>query len=655
MNPLALLSKLLSEAAGASPVVLRDSTEIDVELVRLEAQSKSGGRMYEPRDLQVEAVKRFWVNPRFESLRDARLVSFGLGLDVAGATGSRKCIMEDPRLFNATLTGVDEWGQIPRQYRKCYQGLLRSYFDYDGLGRSVPEVGKQNWNQLQQYLRSRAPYIVDAKTNPDWVTCTGENPGLLTAAPCAAFAKDIAMGREEHIKHVRELLGITDASWFTRELVLAQIEQATRLPHPEFSNAVVALLNLLGDNEVLRDRGLSLLLNRYAKVPQTPQHLQLKERTVNAWGNPWLPSNKDRWGSVEDSAKEMVSDWLKLEFIDLFFTKLAQDGIGDTRRVKFWRRYVKSINNIHFALGSNAMYSNEKDFKELRVKLKGLLVRLDDMDGSNNAFIMTMGDLVAVEFSSASNAFYGYSLKRKLPFDLTKPVLRAPVDGPNSLKNSAHLLKISHTNGVLGYATWEARFAAELKHHFGLQPDKTSATRVVAPPASPPPSPPAIPAPTVKPPPSPGHGSAWPWAASPAPSTPPTQTTSPPAKAPTVGTGATPSTRSFQLPPGTLTGKTGQQNSSEGLDSTLRRGPNAPSTSAASQREKLPMLESEVFNKTNLNALVRSMNVSVDDRTSKGGALWILATDNNPDARRLLRSWGFDYKAGKGWWRKPEE
>jgi hypothetical protein len=655
MNPLALLSKLLSEAAGASPVVLRENTEIDGELARLEAQSKSGGRSYEPRDLQAEAVKRFWVNPIFESLRDARLVSFGLGLDVAGATGSRKCIMEDPRLFNATLTGVDGWGQIPRQFRKCYQGLLRSYFDYDGLGRSAPEVGKQNWSQLQQYLRSRAPYIVDTNTNPDWVTCTGENPGILTSVPCSAFAEAIARGRHEHVKRVRELLGITDASWFTRELVLAQIEHACRLPHPEFSNAVTGLLSMLDDNEVLRDRGLSLLLNRYAKVPQTPQHLQLKEVTVTAWGNPWLPSNKDCWGSVEDSAKEMVSDWLKLEFIDLFFTKLAQDRIGDTRRVKFWRRYVKSIDNIHFALGSTAMSSNEKDFKEIRVKLKGLLVRLDDTDGANNAFIMTMGDLVAVEFSNARNAFYGYSLKRTLPFVLTKPVLRTPVDGPNSLKSSAHLLKINHTNGVFGYDTWEERFAAELKHHFGLLPNKPSATRVVAPPASLPPAPAAPPAPPVKPPPSPGLGSAWPWTPSSTPSAPAAQTVVSPPEVPTASTSQSPSARSFQLPPGTRTGSTGQQTTSEGHDSILRRGQSSPSTSAAPLRAKLPTPESEVFNKTNLNALVRRMNVSVDDRTSKGGALWILATDNNPDARRILLSWGFAYKAGKGWWRTPEE
>jgi hypothetical protein len=81
-------------------------------LERLERESKAGGRTYVHPDLQVEAVKRFWLNPRFESLRDARLVSFGLGLD---ALGNRKCLMEHARFFNAVLSGVDEWRQVPRQ------------------------------------------------------------------------------------------------------------------------------------------------------------------------------------------------------------------------------------------------------------------------------------------------------------------------------------------------------------------------------------------------------------------------------------------------------------------------------------------------------------------------------------------------------------
>ena len=92
MNPLTLLSSLLARAANSTPVALRQGTEIDEQIDRLEKQRRAGSRAYEPRDLQVEAVKRFWKSPHFESLRDARLVSFGLGLD---ASGDKRCLMED--------------------------------------------------------------------------------------------------------------------------------------------------------------------------------------------------------------------------------------------------------------------------------------------------------------------------------------------------------------------------------------------------------------------------------------------------------------------------------------------------------------------------------------------------------------------------------
>jgi len=557
MNPLSLLSSLLEQASSATPVALRHGTEIDDVLVRLEQHGKSGGRAYEPRDLQVEAVRRFWEDPRLPSLRDARLVSFGLGVN---AWGDNRCLMEEPQLFKLALKGIDEWRGIPRQYRKCYQGLVRSYFDYDGLGRSVPDAGKQNWGMLRKYLSIRAPLIADAETNPEWTTCAMDNAALFSESPCAALAKQLEAGKAEQVKRIRELLNITDASWFTRELLLARIEQATKLGNPTFQHDVSRLLKMIAGNEVLRDRGLQLILNRYANVPLTPQHPALKEASVVGWGNPWLSSNKDRWGGVSEEAKGMVSDWLKLEFVELFFSKLADDGIGDPRRVDFWRKYVKCMDNIHFALGSTAMYSNEKDFKEIRKKLRGLLVPLEDTNGLNNAFIMTMGDLVAVEFSGASNAFYGYDAKCRLPFDLSQPV-RTPVDGHNSLKNSERALYLRHTDNALGFDYWEDRFEEELREH-QIHPGKASPRRV-------------------------------------------TTHTAPPAPA---------------VPP-------------------------APPAATSSR--------SDVFNKDNLNALVRRLGAAVSDKTKDGGALWVLAADSNAEARRLLTLWGFTYKKEKGWWRKP--
>jgi hypothetical protein len=476
MDSLTLLSNLLTQTNSQSAVSMRQCTEIDEVHAELEKRVRTGHSNYEPRDLQIEAVQKYWNTGTFDSLREARLVSFGLAVS---PWNDRQCLMDEPERFGGVLKGLREWEASPRQFRKCYQGLVRSYFDYDGLGRDVTPVGYKNWQQLQAYLGDKAKLIKDATINPDWVGCVHENEGLFSTTPCAAYAQDLLDGQNDRVKHVRELLGITDASWFTRELVLSQIARACALDDANFTTMVGRLLALIGDNEVLRDRGLRIVLDRYAKVPQTPQHPGLKDYSVSAWGNPWLPSNEHRWGGVTEEARQMVGDWLKLEFIELFFTKLAQDGLSDTRRVKFWTKYVPLIENIHFALGTHALDSRERDFVELRTKLRGLTVTLEDNKPFNNAFIMTMGDLVAVEFSGESNAFYGYSVKRTLPFDLARRVRSAPVNGRNSLKNDARVIYLRHQDNVLGYSRWEDRFNAELQKKFGLTPGRQAGRRAV--------------------------------------------------------------------------------------------------------------------------------------------------------------------------------
>src|SRR5690606_38958218 len=86
--------------------------------------------------------------------------------------------------------------------------------------------------------------------------------------------------------------------------------------------------------------------------------------------------------------------------------------------------------------------------------------------------------LVAVEFSGESNAFYGYSLNRALPFDLTKPVRSAPVNGRNSLKNDARILYLRHQDNVSGYPHWEDRFKDELRDNFGISTNAASTKKV---------------------------------------------------------------------------------------------------------------------------------------------------------------------------------
>jgi hypothetical protein len=321
-------------------------------------------------------------------------------------------------------------------------------------------------------LNTRFHAIVDKRANPEWVTTAVNHRQLFGEAPCAPYVEPMLRGDAQAIDQLCYQLGIDKASWFHRELLLAQVNGATKLPDVKFLPLLDRLLELLGRNEILRDIGFSLLLDRYSRIPGTPLDAELRNSAVDWWGNPWLPSNTRHWGAVTEEARIMVADWLKLEFIEAFFTKLAEDGMGQPRRMIFWKRYVRSISNIRFALGSAAMYSDEPDMVILRTKMNGLLSELSGTGGHNNAFIMTMGNLVAVEFSGTGNALYGYDASHPLPFDV-KQTLHLPVNGRNSLKHKGdeQILWLSHQDGIKGFDRWEDYFSKTIDERFSIKPD----------------------------------------------------------------------------------------------------------------------------------------------------------------------------------------
>jgi len=474
MNQLNELSERLRTNFVTADANSFSSTEkLDSVIKSLQKHNRAGSGVSVPGDLLYAAVRKFWENQKVETLKDARLVSFGLCVPNSSSGPS---IMEDRRRFLAVLddsTGVGQWGDEPRWYRRCYQGLMRSYFTYDAKVKQAHTVGKQNWGDLRDYLHGHIRNIVDQKNNPDWVTLAVENQQLFGSAPCSAYAAAVLSGDMSMVDHICENLGILKSSWFHRELILSQVQQATQVNHERFIELVPRLLKLLSENLVLRDKGLILLLDKYASAAHLGVNEPLRNASVEWWGNPWLPSNETRWGGVAQATRQMVSEWLKREFVEAFFAKLAQDGIGDRRRANFWLRYVKSMGNIQFALGATALTSRDRDLEVLRKKMYGLYTELNTADSSNNAFIMTLGNLVAVEFGGMGNAFYGYDTRENLPFNASLPV-KTTVNATNSLKHQSCILKMSHKDGIKGFSRWEDMFEATLRLHFGISPQDST-------------------------------------------------------------------------------------------------------------------------------------------------------------------------------------
>jgi hypothetical protein len=136
MSALNRLASLLSRSVGlADNPPPPDSS--DLVIAQLELQTRGKPPAVPPEDLQRQAVGRFLKSQKIETFKDARSVSFGLCIPSGVAS---PCILEDPQRFLAVLEGLSEWVKAPRWYRRCYQGLVRSYFSYDPKGKGTSVV-----------------------------------------------------------------------------------------------------------------------------------------------------------------------------------------------------------------------------------------------------------------------------------------------------------------------------------------------------------------------------------------------------------------------------------------------------------------------------------------------------------------------------------
>lgn len=94
--------------------------------------------------------------------------------------GGRRMIEEDS-LFTNLLRQVDAYLDDPRRYRKCFRGLLASYFAYPVLARAGTMPGRANWEKLRLYLLANLPRLSQPAPLPHWVEILFAHSRLLEA------------------------------------------------------------------------------------------------------------------------------------------------------------------------------------------------------------------------------------------------------------------------------------------------------------------------------------------------------------------------------------------------------------------------------------------------------------------------------------------
>ena len=401
-----------------------------------------------------------------ESYRDLKYLCFGAASEY-GLPLTR--IIEEPTLFSALLDTVESLAAEPRKFRRCYQGLLKTYFRYPG---HIQEAkGRANWLLLREFLSRHCQALKNHKPPLEWTQSLYEHRNLLGEDPCKRYGKALLEGDNSPIEELKDRLGIDDDTWVMQELILAPIQAATELSDDRFKPLVHELAKRLEGHPLLASRGVATLLRRYHLCQDRQEHHTLREAALREWKSPWLESNRPLWhAQIGAEATEMVSLWLKKRTIQDFFELLQADGQADRQRMEFWLQYAEFMEEIWLALGTHSLYNNKADYRRIRQQMEGRYMALEGGGyAQDNAFLMKIGGYVFIEFGKQSNACHIFDADN-LPF---KPRQKSVLGTKEGLKNDRHP---GHRGKLTHQGRWQRDFIHFLARHADAVPGRERKT-----------------------------------------------------------------------------------------------------------------------------------------------------------------------------------
>lgn len=466
LQALAERLKRIAQDGFTQDTLLGQPAEMRKELQRVKAAHDSHGSARPPVDRILNAISSFIQTNSCRDDYHARLIAWGLTVP----RGSARPLIEHDGSCIAFLNGLRD-----RLSQECFspslwRGLLSSYFAYAGPYSSDP-IGHRNWIKLRTLLRDSFQSMFERKPQKsDWMLALRENLNLFDDNSCQTYAAEALEGDCETVKRLRQLVQIPETSWFTAELVRAQIERACSKDDLLFKGYIPRLCKLLRDNSLYSDKGLAAILTRYHSSSDTSEDVDLGRLAVDLWDNPKLPRSV-RWNQVNPEIKGMVLKWLISKDLRTFFDLFSRDENAhqDKRRLNFWMRYIDHIRDAYFVLGSHAANSKNEDYMEMRRSNKGRISRLDQegpQKRNNNAFIMLIDRYAIVEFGQSGNACLCFDAEN-LPFRLDSPWLRGDKSQLKNDKHSGCKFRLIHMDR--SRRDWEDDFQHELQR-LGILP-----------------------------------------------------------------------------------------------------------------------------------------------------------------------------------------
>ncbi|MDD0838755.1 EH signature domain-containing protein [Curvibacter sp. HBC61] len=593
-----------------------------------EGQDKPAG------DQLRAALLRFAKSHQVTSFSELKYVCYGSTVPIGKDLWR---VIDQRPLFDALLELVNQQVKRPKQFRRCYQGLLSGYFGYE-RNLAVPGDTDNCWTALRSYLANNLDslWLASSKrgTVPEWLSILSEHRNLLTTDPCSRYADSLVRDDQTELRRVCAGLGISNNSWVWEEALMAYVKRVCQSSDAGFKKHTQSILDLVNGKTSLKlpttlsIRATAQVVARYARCADHPEQPVLRDTCVEWIGNPWL--KRTAWDATVnyEPARLMVNSWLKQRLIKDFFGLLAADGAADLRRLDYWLTWEPQISDMWFVLGSDAQTNRTPEFLELRKRMSGRDRVLVDNNHLNNAFVMRIGQLLVIEFGVTGNACYVFAAS-DFRTSLDRAVLNL-----HQLKQKADAKRLSHM------ASWEPKFDYELKHLLQSVPMRKGELK------------------DFKPASNPSQPSAG-WRAQ---STP---LATPEPIAPVTAhlrNSPTPTATAFDYAglkskpvwpsPSARTQSVGTRSSVSGAPSV--HSARQESSVAQPTRPNKRLTEVEF---SQLQLLFKKHGVEWEDNRQKGGALWALIPDKNqkPNVGVVLELFQFRFTEGKGYWLKEED
>lgn len=425
-------------------------------------------------DRMEPALRRLLDSGEIESARDLRYICYGLAHPVGPL---KQRVLASAKAFDSLFTRLHTIAGEHKRLRRCYQGLLSTYCEFDARNADEPMRGQ--WLEIRVFLDRWLNEIVSTAPVPQWAVVLSEHRNLLCDTPCKRYSKALLDGNSEEFDSTMAALSISDKSWVLQEGTFSAIQAACEERDSVFTRRIPALIDLMQKHPLIQEQGLIAVVSHYALIQHQTENKQLCEFSVGMWGNPLLNKNLKKWDLVGESATRMVAGWLKSRLIEDFFELLSVDGKTDRRRVLFWQRFIESIDDMYFALGINAYFrNNSEDMKRLRNTMGDHLLRLEGGSYTNNGFFMLMGDKVIAEFGEMGNAVYIFhNHKDSMPFELRGTIRGTGKTEWRELPGAHHL---RHQDNVHNHSRWETRFDSYLSKKVGITPGRTPMLQVAS-------------------------------------------------------------------------------------------------------------------------------------------------------------------------------